>query len=158
MIKLLKNPYFIFIIRFILGAVFILASVSKIANPNAFAGEIENYNILPQLLINPMAMAIPWIELIVGIFLVAGIRQRSSAAVSAILYFVFIVAIAGALIQGLDINCGCHTKVLSDEAGIQKFFENIGMLILSAIVFLYPSRKLSLENIIIRDAELEYDE
>lgn len=158
MIKLFKNSYFIFIARFVLGAIFILASVSKIADPASFAGEINNYNMLPQLLINPAAMVLPWIEFIVGIFLIVGIRQRSTAAISAILYFVFLVAIAGALLQGLDINCGCHTKVLSEDAGLRKFFENIGLLILSIIVFLYPSQKLSLENTIISRAKLEYDE
>lgn len=55
--------------RLILGAIFVYASIDKILHPDAFAKAVYNYQILPHAFINPTAMVLPWLELILGIFL-----------------------------------------------------------------------------------------
>jgi uncharacterized membrane protein YphA (DoxX/SURF4 family) len=59
--------------RVVLGAVFIFASVDKILHPDAFAVIIKNYQILPVKLISLAAVVLPWLELILGISLIAGV-------------------------------------------------------------------------------------
>ena len=95
--------------RLILGAVFIYASIDKIAHPEAFAKAVYNYQILPGFLINLTAIILPWLELILGLFLIIGLFREGSAFIVTLLLIVFFVAIIFNLARGLDIHCGCFS-------------------------------------------------
>jgi putative oxidoreductase len=105
--QLRRNPLLTNLFRLILGAVFIYAGVQKISSPADFAVAIENYLLLPAVLINPAAIILPWLEIFCGVFLIAGIFIRASAILVSVMTLVFIIAIFSALIRGLDITCGC---------------------------------------------------
>ena len=96
--------------RLILGGVFIFASADKIIHPAAFAEAVYNYQILPDTLINLTAMILPWLELILGIFLVLGLWLPPGAA---LLINLLMVTFFGSLVfnlsRGLDIHCGCFS-------------------------------------------------
>ena len=64
--------------RFILGLVFLYASIGKILGPKEFAENLIAYRIFdsPQML-KYVAVTLPWIEWICGIFLVLGLFVRS---------------------------------------------------------------------------------
>lgn len=93
--------------RLILGAVFVYASIDKILHPESFAKAVYNYQILPHLLINGTAIVLPWLELILGVFLIAGLFREGSVALVTLLLLVFLGAMAFSLARGLDIDCGC---------------------------------------------------
>ncbi len=117
--------------RFILGIVFIMASVEKITLPEVFAENISAYAILPTGLINIVALVIPWVELICGIFLVAGVSVRPSALVLSLLIVMFIIMLISALLRGLRIDCGCIGTSGSSVVSWWRVFEDMGLLILS---------------------------
>ena len=54
------------IVRLVLGAVFVFATIDKIRHPAAFAEVVYNYQILPEVLINISAIVFPWLELLLG--------------------------------------------------------------------------------------------
>ena len=145
--KILGNPIIILIARVILGFIFISYGAGKIGTPDKFAGEIANYALIPEFSLNLIAMTLPWIELIVGILLLLGIRIRSGAIITAGMMLFFIFAVTWAMAMGLDINCGC-SSTNPQKIGLPKLMENIGLLILSALVFIFPERKFSLESFI----------
>ncbi|MBM2815175.1 MAG: DoxX family protein [Ignavibacteria bacterium] len=145
--QILNNPFLSLAARLTVGIVFIYASVSKIADPHQFAKEISNYNIMLDSSLNLMALALPWIELIAGLFLIAGVRLRANSAIIGILLIVFIIAVGLAVAQGLDINCGCFSKMASERVGLKKIFENSGMLLLCIYIFRYPVPNLTLERL-----------
>lgn len=95
--------------RLILGAVFMYASIDKIAHPAAFAEAVYNYQILPGFLINPTALVLPWLELVLGIFLVLGLFREGSVLIVTGLMVVFLGAMVFNLARGLDIHCGCFS-------------------------------------------------
>jgi putative oxidoreductase len=103
----LRHPYVAFVFRLALGAVFLWAGVSKAADPHLFGLEIARYRMVPQELINLMAILLPWIEIVAGLALVVGVWPRASALVCAGLMLMFIGALVSALKRGLDIECGC---------------------------------------------------
>jgi uncharacterized membrane protein YphA (DoxX/SURF4 family) len=105
-----------FVVRLILGGVFIYASVDKILHPAAFAEAVYNYKILPDALINLTAIILPWLELLLGIFLVSGVYLPGAIFLINILLVTFFVALVFNLARGLDIHCGCFTT--SQEAPI----------------------------------------
>ncbi|OGU40279.1 MAG: hypothetical protein A2X61_09800 [Ignavibacteria bacterium GWB2_35_12] len=146
--QILNNKYITLSARVLVGGLFIFTSISKLADISVFAKEIDNYNILPMYLINIFAVLLPWLELLCGLFLLTGIRIKANAIICIGLYSVFTLAILTAMLQGLSIDCGCHTKILSDKVGITKVLQNIGLLILSVYLFFFPVNKLSLESLI----------
>ncbi|MFH1050402.1 MAG: MauE/DoxX family redox-associated membrane protein [bacterium] len=148
--RLLNNSYISLLFRIILGAIFLIAATSKIADLGGFAKEISNYKIVPDIAVNLMAMSIPWIELVCAIFIIVGIRTKSSVAIIGSLLIVFIFAISIAMLKGLNINCGCHTQVLAEKIGWQKILENAGLLILALYLFYSKAPKFTIENYIIK--------
>ena len=94
-------------IRIVLGGIFIYASFDKIANPLEFASAIQSYRILPDGLVRPLAYALPWIELILGLFLVLGLFVRKTSLALLILLVVFLVASVYNSLDGSIEDCGC---------------------------------------------------
>src|ERR1043165_8259056 len=107
---MLSNKYLVFVVRFFLGIVFIVASIDIITAPDAFAASIVGYQLVPYPIINIFALVIPWVELFCGIFLIAGVHVRGSSVLVSALLGVFAVAIVTALLRGLKIDCGCFGK------------------------------------------------
>ena len=68
-----RGRFFALMARLILGVIFIYASIDKIFHPAAFAEAVYNYQILPDALINLTAIVLPWLELILGAFLILGL-------------------------------------------------------------------------------------
>jgi uncharacterized membrane protein YphA (DoxX/SURF4 family) len=95
--------------RLILAGVFIYASVDKIAHPAAFAKDVYNYQILPDTFINLTALVLPWLELFLGLCLLAGIWLPGAVLAVNGLLVVFLAALVFNLARGLDINCGCFS-------------------------------------------------
>jgi uncharacterized membrane protein YphA (DoxX/SURF4 family) len=102
--------------RIILGGIFVYASVDKILHPAAFAKTIFNYQVLPDALTNLAAIFLPWLELILGACLIAGIWMPGATLIANLLLITFTGALAFNLARGLDIHCGCFTT--SAEAGV----------------------------------------
>jgi rhodanese-related sulfurtransferase len=93
--------------RLILAGIFIYASLDKIAHPAAFAKAVFNYQILPNALINLTALVLPWLELFLGLCLLAGIWLPGAVLTANGLLILFLIAFMFNLARGLDVNCGC---------------------------------------------------
>jgi hypothetical protein len=97
------------ILRVLFGLLFIWASWDKILNPAAFAEVLYNYRVLPDLLIHPAAIILPWLEMGGGILLVVGQMIGGSLIILNALLLIFGAALGLSLYRGLDINCGCFS-------------------------------------------------
>ncbi|MBZ0273605.1 DoxX family membrane protein [bacterium] len=151
--RVLENPYLLLVLRAGLGVMFVVASVDKIAEPDKFAIAVDNYHIVPNALVNLFALALPWIELVIGVFLVAGVMTQASALLSAILCFMFFVAVASALARGLDISCGCFVQ---EGAAASKVSSGLvirdALLTLASIwVLVFHQGQFTVRSLIARD-------
>ena len=104
-----REELFALCAHLILGAVFIFASIDKIAHPEAFAKAVYDYQILPDFLINITAIILPWLELILGLFLITGLFREGSVCIVTFLLVIFLAAMIFNLARGLDIHCGCFS-------------------------------------------------
>jgi putative oxidoreductase len=127
--EILSNRYLLLASRFVLGMVFLVAAVPKIAQPEAFAVSIEAYEILPTAVVNIVAVVVPWVELLCAVFLIGGARVRPSAALLGAMLLVFIVAISIAVLRGLNINCGCYGGSVGTPVGWGKVLEDVALLV-----------------------------
>ncbi len=110
--------YLVLLARLLIGGLFIYASFHKVIDPGDFAQSVRNYLILPPQWTNIVAITLPWIELLVGVFLIIGFQTKPSALIVSGLMCVFIVALSNAYYTGLDINCGCFSSSGSAEGKI----------------------------------------
>ena len=103
----LKSLNLPFIFRMILGVVFIYASYDKILNPAGFSDNIHNFHLTPAAVENLAALIIPWLELIVGVFLIFGVFLEGSTSITIGLLVLFIIILSQAVLRGIDVHCGC---------------------------------------------------
>ncbi len=131
----LRNPGLpVLAARIVLGLVFLLYGLDKVLHPDDFARAIANYRLLPEALVNLVAVTLPWVEFACGLLLLAGQWVRSAALVSAFLLAVFLTAVSITIARGLDINCGCFHTNEGRKIGFKLLGEDL--LLLVAAVFL----------------------
>jgi uncharacterized membrane protein YphA (DoxX/SURF4 family) len=126
-------------LRWILGATFIYASYSKIVSPSEFAKIIYGYGLFPPVLINLIAIIVPFLELVIALALILGIYPRSAALVVNVLLVGFIIIISINLIRGHEFNCGCFAFRNSDSqiSTSSTILRDIVFLALGMQVFFY---------------------
>ncbi len=104
------------LLRWGLGVVFIVAAIGapgtawgagKLTHPHSFAKNIRTYQMVPQPLVFPMAVYVPWLELVTGLALLAGLWPREALLVTLLVFGVFLTANVTAMARGLEIDCGC---------------------------------------------------
>ncbi len=125
--------------RLILGAVFLYASIDKIIHPEEFAKAVYNYQILPDFLVNLTAIALPWLELILGLCLIIGMFREGSACVATVLMLVFLAAMIFNLARGLDIHCGCFSTSTegTNDLPMAWYVFRDGLFLLPALYLFY---------------------
>ena len=134
--QILGSEYLAFILRLFVGYYFIYASMSKIPYPAQFADVLASYRLFPYPFINVLAVVVPWIELITGLFIIIGLRNRASAILIALLYIGFIVAIGLNVIVGSPITCGCYDTV-GEPVSWMKIGKNTVWLLFTIQVFFF---------------------
>jgi len=95
------------IARLFLGVVLIWAGASKVGHPLTAQRAVQAYEIFPDGMANTIGLALPFLEIILGVLLVLGLFTRPVAIVSTLLMVAFIIGIAQAWARGLTIDCGC---------------------------------------------------
>ncbi len=122
------------ILRLVVGGTFVLAGVLKIANPAKFALAVDNYGFVPHELTNLVAILLPWIEVVAGALVLAGIWLRASALVITSLTVLFAVVIVSALAQGLNIECGCFGTIGGKHIGLVNLAIDTTLFCLAALL------------------------
>lgn len=144
----LSNKIFLFIVRLVIGGVFIYAAYDKIIHPDEFSKAINNYKILPLSLVNIMAIVLPVLEVVTGLMLILGIFTKANAAIIAGLLIVFIIALTSAWIRGLDINCGCfslETTSTKSDIGL-RIVEDLLMLAGCLLIYKFTNGNKEINN------------
>ncbi len=136
-----RNRHTLLVIRLVLGAIFILAAVGKLPEQAKFVDVVTSYGLLPWSLARVYGIALPWIELTVGIFLVIGLLPRVAAGISILMIISFIVA-NGTAVYSHDTECHCFGPIYYGT-GYQSFIKtsdalviDIFMIIMAIIIFL----------------------
>ncbi|HEY1683588.1 MAG TPA: MauE/DoxX family redox-associated membrane protein [Tepidisphaeraceae bacterium] len=93
--------------RLILGIVFLLSSIPKLREPQAFLDNVYGYQLVQPKMGILIASVLPWLELIIAINLLVGVFVGGSLVVAVVLGAIFTFANASAIIHGLSISCGC---------------------------------------------------
>ena len=132
-----RNPLWIaleWVACLALAGVLIAAALPKISNPDKFALAVYQYQLLPAMLVNLVAVYLPWLEISCAAALVAlPAARRGALLIVAGMLVVFTLAIAWVVIRGQAIPCGCFGGDDSAAAGWWSLARNCGLLALTAL-------------------------
>jgi putative oxidoreductase len=135
------------ILRWSLALVFLYAAVGKIANPGEFAEQIDNYRLLPWILVGLVAVVLPWLELFSALALLSGRWLRGASLWIMVMNTVFIIAIASAMIRGLDIECGCFAvQAEASRVGLQRLAEDFLFLLAAGMIYWHTLKSETLDG------------
>jgi uncharacterized membrane protein YphA (DoxX/SURF4 family) len=130
----------------IVAGVLLYAAVQKVWMPLEFARLIKEYHILPDQLLNLVAVVLPWLEIVCGLCFLSGLWLLGAAALLSGLNAVFICAIAyrawltmsstGVGFLDLSFDCGCGFGVVYIPT---KIVENL-LLLCAGLIILWRGR------------------
>jgi uncharacterized membrane protein YphA (DoxX/SURF4 family) len=128
--------------RLVLAGVLLAAGGLKVVDPLGSVRAVAAYQLLPGWLVEPVGHALPFLEIGLGLLLLAGFAVRLAAAVTAVLMIVFMAAVASAWARGLAIDCGCFGgggAVAPDRTQyLQEILRDLGFLALAGWLVLFP--------------------
>ena len=138
--------------RLVTGGVWIVAGALKITDPAGSIAAVRAYELLPGALVEPVGVALPAIELVVGVALVAGAFTRGAAVVSAVLFVAFVIGIASVWARGIEIDCGCFGGGGAKEDAAASYpweiARDAGLLLLSGYLVVVRRTRLALDNLL----------
>ncbi len=143
----LSTDVAITLLRIILGVVFILASIGKVADPGSFAASVSAYGIVKGDAALLIGTVLPWVEFFSGLGLLLGLFFRGSALLALLMLILFTIVILSALWRGLDISCGCFSQdPVAERLGWWKLGENVVLIVMSFLVLHRSSLRYALER------------
>ena len=132
-----------------MGCIFIVSGFEKLIRPHEnFLYVVQSYALLPEMLAVFVAQVFPWLELITGVFVLAGLWLKISLRILWGFTLIFILIVSQAILRNLPLNeCGCFGELLSLPLHVVLLFDSC---LLITIAFLTTSIKhtsrISLDN------------
>jgi len=117
--------------RLAMGGMFLYAAYTKLRQPwMLFAFSVTSYQLLPEWAVVAVARTVPWLELGLGLLLIAGYGLRYAAAGASALLLLFFGVMLRSYFLGLGIDCGCFG--LGEKLGVSTLVRD-GFLVLLSV-------------------------
>ncbi|WP_045876012.1 MauE/DoxX family redox-associated membrane protein [Pseudofrankia sp. DC12] len=141
------------LLRVGLGVLWLVAGSLKAGDADGMVRSVRAFRILPEALVHPVAYAVPFVEIALGVLLLLGLAVRAGALLSCLLLAVYIGAIASAAARGLHIECGCFSKGgdLAKNAPTHYTSELVRdslLLLASVLLTVWPHGYLTLDRLL----------
>jgi uncharacterized membrane protein YphA (DoxX/SURF4 family) len=154
---LLLRPWLGTAARLGLAAVWLYAGASKVTDLAASGRAVNAYQVMPYDVAKVVGAALPFVEIALGLLLLAGLATRLVAAVSAVVLVVFIAGIVSAWSRGLAIDCGCFGGGGELAAGqspsyLPEILRDLGFALLAGFLVVFPRTRLAVDSWINEDA------
>jgi putative oxidoreductase len=133
--------------RIVLGGVFLVAGATKIADPGGLAASIRSYELpLPEWFVSASAYSLPYLEVLLGLYLLIGLFTKVSAWATNGLIVLFTLALAQGALRGLEIDCGCFGSSAGGESNLWlDAARDVGLLALGIHIALAPPSRYSID-------------
>jgi uncharacterized membrane protein YphA (DoxX/SURF4 family) len=136
-----------------LAAVFLVAGATKVGDLAGSARAVNAYRLLPFEAAKIVGAALPFVEITLGLLLLAGIAVRLSAGIAAALLVIFIAGIVSAWARGLRIDCGCFSAGGDLGAGQvptygREILRDLGFLLLAGVLLWRPRTRFSVDGLL----------
>ncbi len=121
--------------RILIGFFFTAVGISKLFEPTPnFLYLVQSYQCFPPILEQGIALIVPWIEFLLGLFLLLGLWTGQVLQGFLILIGGFILVLGQALVRGLPLDeCGCFGGLISVPISKMIIFD-IGLWVILSIL------------------------
>ena len=139
--------------RLVVGGVWLAAGLLKVPDPAESVRAVRAYQLLPESVVPLVGHALPGLEILVGVCLLAGVLVRANAVLSAVLLVAFVIGISSAWARGLSIECGCFgggggPAVNARAKYPWELARDFGLLLLSGWLIYRPRTPWALDNLL----------
>jgi putative oxidoreductase len=110
---ILQSKYPAVILRVIVGCIFVFSAVTKLPIHTDFVSIVQSYQLLPDSLAAVYGNALPWVELVIGSFLVLGIQIRASSFVTILICLSFLAANISSIVSGESFCGNCFGEAFA---------------------------------------------
>lgn len=100
-------PQFAFAVTVVIASVLLTSGLAKL-RVGSFVTDLANYQLLSPSTVVRVAPVVPWVEIGLGISLIAGLFPRPALALAAMLLSLFSVGVFINLLRYRQISCGCR--------------------------------------------------
>ena len=134
-----KNSLVFFVLRLVVGGLFVYSGYSKLMEPvSNFTGAILGYQLVGVRAASWMAAALPWVELVAGVFFIVGLWFGPALMALWGMNTVFLAAILSTFARHIPLaNCGCF----GEGAHAMPVQATLALDALLFLIFLAMSRK-----------------
>jgi uncharacterized membrane protein YphA (DoxX/SURF4 family) len=149
--------------RLVLGTLFLYMGLNKALHPVEFLKLVHEYNLVHNyLLLNIIALGLPWFEVFCGLLLMAGVAVRGSAFMLVLMLIPFTtIVLRRALTDprfhdvpfyAIKFDCGCGT---GEVFICHKLVENSLLILFSALLAFWCSQRLCLWYSVLNDGGIK---
>ncbi|WOP18503.1 DoxX family protein [Raineyella sp. LH-20] len=133
-----------------LGGVLVVAGALKVSDLDQSVLAVRGYQVLPYDLAVVVGYALPPLEIIVGLLLIAGLFTRWAALIGSLFMVAFVVGITQAWVRGLTIDCGCFGGGGQVAANQTKYgleiLRDLGLMALGVFLVVRPHTRFAVED------------
>ncbi len=144
-----RNRYVSFACRFALGTTLIVSGAGKLPERAEFINLCQEYDLLPDVLARLYGTGLPWVEVIVGSFLLLGLLSRFASGIAILTALSCIIANSIILYRGVNMECGCFGELAVLQTR-DALLIDIALLIMAFQILVHKGEFLSLDSIIFR--------
>ena len=139
-------PWLGLAIRIAAATVWLVAGTAKIFDLEHFHDQVVQYQLLPHSLEAPFAYTLPFVEVLVGGYLLVGLLTRVAAVAGCVLMVAFLIAQSQAWARGLSLDCGCFGTLTHERVGAATIARDVALGLPTLVMALWPARLLSLDS------------
>ena len=113
-------------LRLVLGLLLFVTGVLKAKDLKGFSVIVAMYGLLPRALVKPLAYVQPFVEIVVGAWILSG-KQLFYGSIAGLLLMLSanVFVLKGLLNKKKMENCGCYGAAIKHPLNWMKFVENL---------------------------------
>ncbi|MEV6598265.1 MauE/DoxX family redox-associated membrane protein [Actinoplanes sp. NPDC051346] len=152
----IPTPWISTVARLGLAAVWLVAGGLKVGDLAASGRAVNAYQLFDYETAKVVGAVQPFLEIALGLLLLAGLAVRLCAGISAALLLIFIAGIVSAWARGLRIDCGCFSTGGELGVGVDPAYgwdiaRDAGFLLLAGVLLWRPRTRFSIDGILLED-------
>jgi len=138
------------VVRLAMAGILIFAAVPKFQDIRGSVRAVRAYELLPEAIVPAVGTLLPVFEVVLAVFLLAGLFTRIAAIVWLVMMAAFTFGVIMAWARGLNIDCGCFGGGGEVPEGTTKYpihlLERAGFIALGIWLYLFPTSRFSVDR------------
>lgn len=144
------QPWLSLLVRLGMAGILIFAAIPKMQDLPASVRAVRAYRLLPEAVVPLVGNMLPFLELLLALFLILGLFTRLASIVWLAMMVGFSVGVIWVWAHGYSIDCGCFGGGGDVPEGTVNYYahmaERMGFIVLGTYLLIFPRSKFSLDG------------